>query len=328
MTNQLPAIIPHGAVVDPATIGPSLDKLHESARQTARDSRAAGTLRAYASAVRSFEAWCRVHGLAPLPADPETVVLFVEAEKSAGRKVNTIALKLAAIRFLHRKTNLASPTEHPSVAEIMSGVRRQIGTAPNRKSAATADIIARMVEVIPADTVKGKRDRALILLGFACAMRRSELVALNVADIEHVDHGARITVRRSKTDQTGEGREIAVPSGGRLSVLEALSAWLETSGIEAGAIFRPITKGGAISDARLTDRSVADLVKHYAGKAGLEVADFAGHSLRAGFITSAADAGAELSRIMEVSRHVEPRTVQGYIRRANLFKNHAGSSFL
>lgn len=328
MTTTLPAIIGTIPVLDPATVGPTLEKLHESAKGTRRNSRAAGTLRTYASAVLSFQAWCQAHGLSALPATPETVVLFIEAEKIAGRKASTIGTKIAAIRFFHQKANLASPTDHPSVAEHIAGIRRELGTAPAKKRAATADLLARMVETIPADTLKGKRDRALLLMGFACAMRRSELVALNAADIEHVDQGARVIIRRSKTDQTGEGREIAVPAGGRLGVLEALEAWVEASGIADGALFRPIGKTGRIADTRLTDRSAAELVKHYAGKAGLDPNVFGGHSLRAGFITSAAEAGAELSRIMEVSRHVEPKTVQGYIRRANLFKNHAGSSFL
>lgn len=312
----------------PASAGPTLAELHEGARETRRNSRAKGTLRTYAAGARSFEAWCRSHGLAAVPAEPETVILFIQAEKAAGRKASAIATKLAAIRYLHIASHLVSPTTHPSVIEQMSGIRRELGTAPTRKSAATADIVARMVEQIPADTMKGKRDRALILVGFATAMRRSELVALNVDDIERLDHGARITIRRSKTDQAGEGREIAVPAGGRLNVLSALAVWLEAAGIRRGPVFRPLTKSGIVSAARLSDRSASDLVKHYAEKAGLDPALFGGHSLRAGFITSAADAGADLSRIMEVSRHVEPRTVQGYIRRANAFKNHAGSGFL
>ncbi|ALN75809.1 site-specific integrase [Aureimonas sp. AU20] len=328
MTTTLPAIIDTTPVIDPANIGPTLEELHERAKETRRHSRSAGTLRTYASAVRSFQTWCHGHGLSPLPAEPETVVLFIEAEKQAGQKASTIGTKVAAIRFLHQKASLASPTDHPMVTEHLAGIRREIGTAPTKKRAATADLIARMVEAIPANTVKGKRDRALLLLGFACAMRRSELVALNAGDIEHVDQGVRVIVRRSKTDQTGEGREIAVPAGGRLGVLEALEAWIAAAAIETGALFRPIIRGGEIRETRLTDRSVANLVKDYAEKAGLDPDVFGGHSLRAGFITSAAEAGAELSRIMEVSRHVEPKTVQGYIRRANLFKNHAGSGFL
>lgn len=328
MTSELQTIAETASARSQVQTFVPLEELHERAQETRRNSRSAGTLRTYASAVLSFKAWCERHGLSALPADPQTVVLFIEAEKVAGRKASTIATKVAGIRFLHQKANLASPTNHPMVAEQLAGIRRELGTAPMKKRAATSDLITRMVDTIPVDTVKGKRDRALLLLGFACAMRRSELVALNVEDIENVDQGARIIIRRSKTDQTGEGREIAVPAGGRLGVLEAVEAWIRAAGIETGALFRPVTKAGVVSGARLTDRSVADLVKHYAGKAGLDMAAFGGHSLRAGFITSAAEAGAELSRIMEVSRHVEPKTVQGYIRRANLFKNHAGSSFL
>lgn len=316
------------ANVPSSALDRTLAELYEKSEQTRRNSRAKNTLRAYASCFRSFDRWCRAHGLASLPAHPDTLIVFVEAEKAAGRKTATIATKLAAVRFVHTSANHPSPTQHPAVLEQMAGVRREVGTATTKKRAATADLIARMVEQTPADTLKGKRDRALLLLGFACAMRRSELVALNVEDVEHVDQGARIIIRRSKTDQAGEGREIAVPAGGRLGVLEALEAWTAAAGIEKGAAFRSLMKGGKISAERLSARAVAELVKHYAERAGLDPAAFGGHSLRAGFITSAAEAGAELSRIMEVSRHVEPRTVQGYIRRANLFKNHAGSGFL
>ena len=309
-------------------LSPVLEDLHRRSRNTRRSSKAKGTLRAYASALRSFEAWCRLHGMVPLPAEPETVVLFIESEMMAGRKVSTIETKVAAIRFMHLKTGHISPTACQAVIEEMEGVRREIGVAPAKKKALTADLIAGLVAKTKADTIKGKRDRALLLLGFAGALRRSELVGLNVADLEIGTDGIVLTIRRSKTDQEGAGQIIGIPNGAKLRPVEAVTEWLEASGIEEGAIFRPIGKGGRLQDSRLSDRSVANLVKHYAKASGLDVADFSGHSLRAGYITSAAENGVDEGRIMDQSRHTDIRTVRGYVRKTNLFKNHSGEAFL
>lgn len=178
------------------------------------------------------------------------------------------------------------------------------------------------------DTLTGIRDRALLLLGFAGAFRRSELVALEVNDIERTPEGIKITIHKSKTDQEGQGQVIAIPNGVNFRVVDALMSWLNAAGITEGALFRSIKKGGAIQTAALTSRSVANIVKQYAGLAGLTVDDFSGHSLRAGFITSGAEAGADLFKLMEVSRHTHPKTVMGYVRNAQLFDNHAGAEFL
>ena len=326
MSLTLPVTGQSGASFRP--LSPGLEELHRRSKDTRRASKAKGTLRAYASALRSFEAWCKLHGMTALPAEPETVVLFIESEMMAGRKVSTIEMKLAAIRFMHLKTGHVSPTACQAVIEEMEGVRREIGTAPVKKKAATAELVAGMVASIPADTIKGKRDRALLLLGFAGALRRSELVGLNVADLEIGADGIVLTIRRSKTDQEGAGQIIGIPNGAKLRPVEAVTAWLEVSGIEEGAIFRPVGKSGRLHDARLSDRSVANLVKHYAKASGLDVADFSGHSLRAGYITSAAENGVDEGRIMDQSRHTDIRTVRGYVRKTNLFKNHSGEAFL
>lgn len=307
---------------------PDLVQLYERSRETRRSSKAKGTLRAYASCIRSFEAWCKASGMQALPASPDTVVMFVEAERAAGRKVSTIETKLAAIRFLHLKAGHLSPTTSEMVIEEMEGLRREIGIAPLKKKAATAALVAGMIEHVPADTLKGKRDRALLLLGFSGALRRSELVGLNVEDLEIGQDGITLTIRKSKTDQQGAGQIIGIPNGERMRPVEAITEWLEASGITEGAIFRPIAKGGKMDDARLSDRSVANLVKHYAQASGLDVADFSGHSLRAGYITTAAENGVAEGSIMDQSRHKDVRTVRGYVRKTNLFKNHSGSSFL
>jgi len=325
MTTHQPTII---TSADLPPLSPELEELHRRSQETRRASKAKGTLRAYASALRSFETWCRSHGLDALPAAPETVVLFIEAEARSGRKVSTIEVKLAAIRFMHLKTGHVPPTGSQFVIEEMDGIRREIGVAPAKKRAATAALIAEMLAHAPAITMKGKRDRALLLLGFAGALRRSELVGLNVEDLDIGPDGITLTIRRSKTDQEGAGQVIGIPNGAKLRPVEAVTAWLEASGIEEGAIFRPIGKGGRLQEGRLSDRSVANLVKHYAEAAGLDVEGFSGHSLRAGYITSAAENGVDEGRIMDQSRHTDVRTVRGYVRRTNLFRNHSGSGFL
>lgn len=311
-----------------AELEPTLRKLHERSHQTRRSSKAKGTLRVYGSALRSFGAWCSSHGFDPLPCSPETLVLFIEAERAAGRKVSTIEAKLAAIRWAHITNGHLSPTTSAMVMEEMQGIRREVGVAPVKKKAATASLVAGMLEKIPADSLKGKRDRAILLLGFSGALRRSEIVALDVEDLETREEGIVVTIRRSKTDQEGAGQVIAIPNGERLRPVEAIQAWIEAAGIEEGAIFRPVGKGGRISAERLTDRSVAELVKVYAGASGLDVSSFSGHSLRSGFITTAAENGVPEGSIMDQSRHRDMRTVRGYIRRTNLFRNHSGSSFL
>ncbi|RIX97180.1 integrase [Aureimonas flava] len=309
-------------------LSPNLVHLYERSQETRRASKAKGTLRAYASCLRSFRAWCAANGFPDLPAAPETLVLFIEAERAAGRKVSTIETKLAAVRFMHLKAGHVSPTASELVIEEMEGIRREIGVAPNKKRAATAALVTGMLAEIPADTLKGKRDRALLLLGFAGALRRSEIVGLNVSDLEVGPDGIVLTIRRSKTDQHGAGQVIAIPNGEKLRPVEAVTSWLEAAGIEEGAIFRPVGKGGKVQDARLSDRSVAELVKHYAKASGLDVDGFSGHSLRAGYITTAAESGVAEGSIMDQSRHKDVRTVRGYIRKSNLFKDHSGASFL
>lgn len=297
------------------------------ARAYAKASKASNTVRAYRSDFREFGIWCDANGLSPLPATPETVAAFLADRADKGLKASTISRKSSAIRFAHKAADLPSPTEAAIVESTVRGIRREIGTATTQKAPATATAIAVMLSRVPA-TMQGIRDRALLALGFAGAFRRSELVALRVEDITLTNEGADVRIRRSKTDQEGAGHEISIPHGTHLRPVEALQAWLSAAGIEHGPIFRPVTKGGTVGMDALTAQSVALIVKRYAAASGLDVKTFAGHSLRAGFVTSAAESGADINRIMDQSRHADPRTVRLYIRRANRYKDHAGASFL
>jgi integrase len=178
------------------------------------------------------------------------------------------------------------------------------------------------------ERIKGLRDRALLLLGFGGAFRRSELVALDVADIEETDEGLRVTIRRSKTDQEGMGVTIAIARGGAYCPVRAVRAWLDAAGITEGPVFRPVRKGGKVRDQRLSAKSVCDLVKAYADQVGLDGAAFGAHSLRSGFLTSAARRGASIFKMRDVSRHKSMDVLQTYVRDADLFRDHAGAGLL
>lgn len=286
------------------------------------------TRRAYKSDFGLFAVWCRARSnLEPLGASPEAVAAFLAGQASAGVRPSTLTRRLAAISYAHRLAGLPSPAAHEAVRAVLRGIRRKMGTAPKQKAPATAERVAAMLDAIPADTLRGKRDRALLLLGFAGAFRRSELVALEVADLAFEPDGMRVRVRRSKTDQDGQGQEIAIPRGVKLRPVAAVQDWIKTAGITGGPLLRRVDRHGKARGA-LTPQSVALVVKRHADAAGLDPGEFAGHSLRAGFLTSAAEAGADALRMMEVSRHRRVETAAGYVRRGNLFRGHAGARFL
>jgi integrase len=287
------------------------------------------TLRAYRSDAEIFDAWCRERGIEkPLPSRPDTVAAFLAAEARRGVKASTIGRRTAAVRFAHRAAGFDDPTQHESVRRVLRGIRRTLGSSPDQKAPATAEIVAAMVSHCPRN-LTGIRDRAILTLGFAGAFRRSELAALDVSDLDFEAEGLRISIRRSKTDQEGTGQKIAIPHGRTLKPVDAVRTWLGAAKITDGPIFRPISRSQRMRvDARLTPESIARLIKAYAAEAGFEMSEFSGHSLRAGFVTTAADRDVTEARIMEVTRHKDARTVRTYIRRANLFKGNAGQSFL
>ena len=305
-----------------------LQTVSDQARQFIRDRHASATRRAYGSDVLAFRSWAESQGLAALPADAGTVVLFLAHEATRGIKAATLVRRLAAIRYLHREAGFASPADAEVVKATLAGIKRTRGSAQRQVQPATADCVQAMLATCR-DDLQGKRDRALLALGFGGAFRRSELAAVTVADLELVDAGVRVHLRRSKTDQEGAGQVVPVLDGVRLRVKAALLDWMAAAGIETGPVFRTLANGGKrLRDRGLTDRSVADIVKKRALLAGLDPSQFSGHSLRAGFLTSAAASGASLFKMMEVSRHKKVDTVRGYVRMAEQFKDHAGSSFM
>jgi len=284
------------------------------------------TRRAYRADFAIFTAWCAGRALEPIPAAPETVAAFIADQANAGFRASTLGRRVAAIAYAHALAGFEQPTSSKAVRVVLGGARRKIGTRPMQKAPATAERVAAMLANLP-DTLTGKRNHALIALGFAGAFRRSELVALEVADLAFEPEGMRVHIRHSKTDQEGRGQEIAILRGTKLRPVKAVQDWMEAAGIKDGPLFRSIDRHGTIG-AALSAQSVALIVKQHADRAGLDPRQFAGHSLRAGFLTSAAEASADVLRMMEVSRHKRVETVQGYVRRANGFKGHAGTTFL
>jgi site-specific recombinase XerD len=301
----------------------------ELAADFARASKAPATRAAYESDFRIFDSWCRARGLNALPASAESLCAFLADEASAGRRTSTLGRRLAAVRHFHRLGGYDTPTTDEKVKAVLSGIRRTIGAAPVRKKAATSDIVLGMLGG-KGQSLRELRDRAILLLGFAGAFRRSELVALNVEDVEDVSEGVLIMIRRSKTDQEGVGRRVAIPRGDISCPVGALKAWLVAAGITEGPIFRRVfnRRSQRMTDRRLAPRNVAAIVKQGASRLGFDPSTFGGHSLRAGFVTSAVKRGANLIKITDVTGHKSLEMLKTYSRDAEAFVGHAGVGLL
>lgn len=303
-----------------------------AARVFRAQAKAANTLRAYTSDWTQFECWCDERGLEPLPARPEAVATWLAALALAGKADSTIGRHLAAIGWKHRQDGLVAPVQRDQrmvIADTLAGIRREARARPSaRKAAITARELAAMIAAADGQGTRSIRDRAILALGLAAALRRSELVALEWRDVELVDKGLTLTLRHSKTDQEGEGQVIAVPQGKTLKPVERLNAWLAVRGRGAGPLFYQIDPQGRRTDQPMSDRSIARLIQKYAGLVGLDPETVGGHSLRAGFLTEASRAGATIAKMQEVSRHKKVEVLLGYVRSAELFDDHAGEGFL
>jgi site-specific recombinase XerD len=293
----------------------------------AENAKAKNTHLAYASDWRGFTAWARERGRSPLPCSPGLLCAYVASRAESGLRASSLQRHVAAIAYYHRAAGYDAPGANAAVREVMRGIRHTLGTAPRVKTPLTADLVMRMIAACP-KTMIGVRDRALIALGFAGAFRRSELVALDMADLTETGDGLRVLIRRSKTDQSGEGQEVAIPHGFMLKPVELLQMWFSAAGISAGPVFRQVNKGGKVSDVPLGDDGYIRCIKRRCAAVGLDAAEFAGHSLRSGFLTSASESGADLIKMAEVSRHRSMDVLRRYVRRSNLFKAHAGAAFL
>jgi integrase len=306
------SLITTGSPNNGATLSPLLIS---KARDYIGNSKAANTMRAYAAHWRTFAAFCDRHGTQSLPATPVTVCAFL-VEQAEQHRAATLSAKQAAIAYQHRAAKLPNPCDSIEVREMMKGIRRTIGTAPRRKKAATLDIMRRMVKAV-ADDPRGQMYRALLLVGFFGAFRRSELAAVRVEDVTFTDYGCRILVVKSKTDQEGEGKYKQLERLDDLAVcpVTALREWLQGSGITSGYVFRSRDMlTDRLNDAPISGRHIARIVKDAAASIGEPVHDFAGHSLRAGFVTSAIAAGASEIDTMEQTGHTTPKMIAVYSR--------------
>jgi site-specific recombinase XerD len=263
-----------------------------------------------------------------LPATAESLCAFLADQATLGKRASTLGRRLAAVRYFHRAAGHETPTGDEKVKAVLSGTRRTIGAAPVRKKAATSDLVLGMVP--RGHSLRELRNRAILLLGFAGAFRRSELVALDVADIEWTAEGALVTIRRSKTDQEGLGRKVAIPRGEHACPVAALGAWLDAAGITEGAIFRRVLNKRAqrVTDRRLASRNVAAIVKQGAARLGFDPATFGGHSLRSGLVTIAVRRGVNLMKICDQTGHKSLEMLRVYSRDAELFAGNAAAGLL
>jgi integrase len=310
----------------PLTAATDLEPLVDQARTFIAASKAPATLKAYRNDWSDFTAWTATHRMAALPAAPESIALYL-TDQAGVKATATLSRRLVSIRAAHRAAGHEDPTGAAVVRETWAGIRRTFGTAQHGKAPARTAELRAMVATLDPETTIGARDRALLLVGFAAALRRSELVALDVDDMAEREDGLVVTVRRSKTDQEGAGEQIGVPHGAKAETcpVTALARWIEVSGIVSGPVFHSVARGGRIGD-RLSDRAVALVVKRAAAAAGLDPAQFAGHSLRAGLITSAAEADVHERDIMRQSRHKSIPVMRRYIRGATLFRDNAAAA--
>ncbi len=305
----------------------------ERVRATARQSRAPATLANYARAWRQYAAWCAHEGRVALDADPQgaaaTVAEYLRDRADGGLKWNTLGLDLAGITFRYQDAGLPRPSQHPGLKRFTEGLRRELGRATESKAPVTDAELRAMLATLPA-TIHGARDRALLLVGFVGAFRRSELVALDVEDVIEERQGLVITLRRSKSDQEGLGQRKAIPYGADATTcpVRALRAWLDAAAIIEGPVFRALDRHGNVSVVRTDGLTVARVVKRTALAAGLDAERFSGHSLRLGFVTTAAQRGCSERAIANQTGHRSMTVLRGYIRRATVFEENAAVAVL
>ncbi|MDA8316269.1 MAG: tyrosine-type recombinase/integrase [Actinomycetota bacterium] len=307
--------------------------LDEVGRDYDRAARAEATWRAYRSDLKDFGQWCEEVGLVALPASEETVARYLVQLADLGRRPATLARRLASISVAHQMAGYASPTRSRLVRDRLSGIRRAVGVTQRQASPAMTPEIRKMVRALP-DSLHGRRDRLVILLGFAAALRRSELAGLDVEDIYWVPEGMEVTIRRSKTDQEAEGVVVAVPYGSKLDTcpVRALRAWLDATGLSEGPLIRGISRDMHIPVEhrllrRISPEGISRIIARAARRADLDPNGiWTGHSLRAGLATSAAKAGVPDRVIMATTRHKSRASLDRYVRAGRRWEQVAAAS--
>lgn len=279
------------------------------------------TRKAYKNDLAHYRAWGGT-----IPSESHTIAAYLTAHAGI-LAISTLQRRLVSIAKGHTLQGYVDPVKTDLVNMTMRGIRRVHGKPQAQVSPVLKEDLVVMLSHCP-DTLKGKRDQALLLLGFCGALRRSELVAVRVEDLEFSSQGLILTLPRSKTDQTGQGRKIGIPRGrGKICPVGSVAFWIKTSGIENGSIFRSLTKGGVLSEAPLSSRAVADIIKHYAEKSGLKPEKYSGHSLRSGLCTSAAQHGVSSWKIRQQTGHKSDSMLARYIRDSDIFNDNAAALF-
>jgi len=304
-----------------------LKLLHEATLNNLKNSKANNTLRAYKSDFKDFGIFCANHGLKSLPTEPKIVSVYI-THLSKYSKISTLRRRLVSISMVHKLKGYYLDTKHPVIIENLMGIRRVKGSIQKGKKPLLINHLRQIINVInnkKTEEIKKLRDKSIILIGFGGGFRRGELTSIDHEDLEFVPEGLKITIKRSKTDQFGEGMIKGLPyfNNEIYCPVKNLEKWLEISKIRSGPIFRRFSKGSSLTDKRLTDQSVVLLMKEYLKLAGIDNKNFAGHSLRSGFATVAAENGADERSIMAMTGHKSTQMVRRYIREANLFKNNA-----
>src|SRR5579862_6719471 len=303
----------------------AVDDALSRAQELLRHSLAQNTRRAYAADWRHFSCWCQANYRVPLPALPETVALYLTA-LSEGHKTSTLTRRISAISQAHQAAGFDSPTQAPVVRQLMKGIRRTRGTAQTGKSPVKVEHLRTIMAGLDPERAIDTRDRALMLVGFAGAFRRSGLVGLDIEDLEFNENGLVVQLNRSKTDPEGQGRKVGIPYGSTPATcpVRAVEAWVAVLQTDEGPLFRAVDRHGRLHPTRLTPQSVALVVKRLIAKAGIP-GDYAGHSLRAGLATAAAAAGVSERAIMAQTGHRSLATLRKYIREGSLFLENAAA---
>ena len=305
-----------------------LKALQEETLINLKYSKANNTVRAYKSDFNDFGLFCAQNGFKSIPTTPDIISLYLSYLSSKDIKVSTLKRRLVSIKVLHKLKGHYLDSKNPIIIETLMGIKRRKGNAQRRKKPLLINDLKQIINIIDKDIkeeIKKFRDRSIILIGFSGGFRRNEIVSLDYEDLDFVKEGLKIDIRRSKTDQFGEGFTKALPyfDSSRYCPVVSLKKWIEISKIKSGPVFRRFSKGSKLSKKKLTDQTIALLIKKYLELAGIESKNYSGHSLRSGFATSAAESGAEERNIMAMTGHKSTEMVRRYINEANLFKNNA-----
>ena len=305
-----------------------LKALKEETLLNLQNSKANNTVRAYKSDFNDFGLFCAQNGFKSLPSEPKIVSLYLTYLSTKDVKMSTIKRRLVSIGVIHKLKGHYLDTKHPSIIENLMGIKRRKGSSQKGKKPLLISNLKQIINVIDKEKIeeiKKLRDRSIILIGFSGGFRRNEIVSLDFDDLDFVQEGLKIKLKRSKTDQFGDGYVKGLPyfDNSQYCPVVSIRKWLEISKINSGALFRRFNKGSKLSENRLSDQTVALLIKDYLKIAGIESRNYSGHSLRSGFATSAAESGVEERSIMAMTGHKSTEMVRRYIKEANLFKNNA-----